>query len=721
MSEPGLDGGAPSVDRTQRLAIVVVNYGAHALLAANLAGMPFDRASTDVVVVDNFVSADERAAAQDLARTHGWLLVAQDGNPGFGAGVNAGIAAATARCAAFLILNPDARIEADVAAALHREVLDAPLTMVSPQVQTAAGAVEYNGSSFNLADGRIRSLLPRDAATPDRVRLDAAGGVVEPGWQGWLPGACLMLHEQLLERAGGFDESLFLYWEDVELSYRVEAAGGRLLLRRDLVAVHDEGGTQQRSGRAKSGLYYRYNCRNRLAFAAGALPRREVARWLVRTPAVSWEILLRGGRRQLVHSPRPLLAAVRGSLSGARLALRTVLTGYRPVPASTKRPAVLIAHPGAELYGSDRVMLETVSALTDSGCAVTVALPSAGPLVAEIEQRGGQVVQCRMPVVRKSALRPRGFLALLADAVIGLIPAVRLIRRHGRAAVYVSTITVPSWLILGRLLGRRVVCHVHEAERSAPRPVRMLLAAPALAASRLVVNSQFSLDVLVSAIPRLAGRSVVVYNGVIGPQQLVPAREDLLGGPRLLFIGRLSPRKGPQVALAALAELARRGHEAHLVLLGSVFRGYEWFETDLRTTVQTQGLSDRVRFAGFEQDVWPLIADSDIVLVPSVADEPFGNTAVEAVLAARPLLVSATSGLMEAAAGYTSARALDPAAPASWADAVEAMVADWSALRGAALADAAVAEERHSLKRYRDELNRVLLADDQTWQSGRQT
>jgi hypothetical protein len=90
--------------------------------------------------------------------------------------------------------------------------------------------------------------------------------------------------------------------------------------------VHDEGGTQARADdRVKSAGYYRYNCRNRLLFASLNLDRRTLLRWLLTTPVNSWEILMRGGRRQLLHSPTVLWSAVRGSLAGVGLVLQRLL------------------------------------------------------------------------------------------------------------------------------------------------------------------------------------------------------------------------------------------------------------------------------------------------------------------------------------------------------------------------------------------------------------
>lgn len=376
--------------------------------------------------------------------------------------------------------------------------------------------------------------------------------------------------------------------------------------------------------------------------------------------------------------------------------------------AGTRR-TVLIANPGADLYGSDRMVLETIRALVEADHRVVLTVPGPGPLVDRARSAGAEVISMPTAIIRKSALKPAGLIRLAVDAVRSVPPGLGLLRAVRPDLVLVNTITAPLWFALARVRGIPSVCHVHEGESSAARPVRIALAAPLLLADTVIANSEFSLGVLAGAIPALRRRAVVIYNAVAGPASTGPARERLDGPVRLLYVGRLSARKGPDVAVAAVALLRERGVPAHLTLVGAVFPGYEWFEADLRRSIDDADIDDAVTFAGFADDRWPATAASDIVLVPSTSDEGFGNVAVEAGLAARPLVVSDLTGLREASAGVSSAVRVPSSDPGAIADAVTAVTADWPAYRDAAVADAEALADRYSHRRYAEQINAVVL------------
>ncbi len=361
---------------------------------------------------------------------------------------------------------------------------------------------------------------------------------------------------------------------------------------------------------------------------------------------------------------------------------------------------ILATNPSADLYGASRMALESVRGFRERGWDVAFTVPELGPLVDAAVAAGAVHHPCPTPILRKGDLSPLGLLRLTARTLAAVPPGIRLLRAVRPDVLYVSTITEPLWLVLGRLLRVPVVCHVHEGEAGAARWLRRLLALPLLLATRLIANSQFSASVAIDAFPRLARRTTVIYNGVAGPAAPVAPRPEPGPPIRLLYLGRLSERKGVADAVEAVAELDRRGVPAQLRVVGGVFPGYE--EVAHALQVRADELDGLVELHGFDADVWPHLAWSDLLVVPSRVEEPFGNTAVEGALAARPVIATATGGLPEAIEGMAAARLVPPGDPSAIADAVEAAAAHWPATRAAATDDRARAVARFSPAAYRE-------------------
>ncbi|MFJ6113123.1 glycosyltransferase [Agrococcus sediminis] len=373
-------------------------------------------------------------------------------------------------------------------------------------------------------------------------------------------------------------------------------------------------------------------------------------------------------------------------------------------------PTCLFAHPGAELFGSDRMLLESVVAAREQGWRCVVALPEHGPLVDALRGAGATIVIAPSLVLRKALLRPSGWPALVRSTLRGTASAWRIVARARPDAVYVNTITIPLWPVVARLRGVPSISHVHEAEASGSRLVNALLYAPHLLSRRVLANSAFSLRTIAASLPALARRAVVVANGVAAPADPAPPRARLDGPLRVLYLGRLSPRKGPQVLVAAARLLRERGVAAHVGLLGSAFAGYEWFEDELRASAREAGLGDAVAFHGFHDDVWAFVDACDVLVVPSTIDEPFGNTAVEGILALRPVVASDTSGLREAAGGYPTATLVPPGDATALADALAGIVERWDEVVSGVAASAAQAQRRHAPAAYRATVSEALRA-----------
>ncbi|QQC92063.1 glycosyltransferase [Streptomyces alfalfae] len=145
---------------------------------------------------------------------------------------------------------------------------------------------------------------------------------------------------------------------------------------------------------------------------------------------------------------------------------------------------------------------------------------------------------------------------------------------------------------------------------------------------------------------------------------------------QILQLGRLVPRKGAAVSVAALARLP----DTELVIVG----GPPADELDqdpevrrLRALAREAGVADRVRFTGGvpSADVPPLLRAADVVVCP--ADyEPFGIVPLEAMACGRPVVASAVGGQLDTVADPATGRLVPPRDPEALARAVAELLAD---------------------------------------------
>lgn len=371
---------------------------------------------------------------------------------------------------------------------------------------------------------------------------------------------------------------------------------------------------------------------------------------------------------------------------------------------------VLVVHPSPDLYGADLQMLQTVAALVEQGRRVVVALPDDGPLVPRLRAVGAEVRFVPFPVLSKGQANVKGLPLMLLRAVATLVRGTVLLRRLRPAVLLVNTVTLPWWLLVGRLTQTPTVGYLHEAETDARRVVRRALVLPLRLADAVIVISQAALAAMTDVEPALAGRARLVYNGVPGPAA-EPVPPPVAPPHRFVVVGRLSPRKAPDVALAALALVRAHGFDAVLEVAGTTFPGYEWYEDQLRERAAAEDLAGAVTFSGYSSPIWPVLERNGYVLAPSLR-EPFGNAVVEAQLAGRPVVAAASLGHLESVTDGGTGLLVPPGDAEAMAAAMERLIGD--AELGVRLAERAAAEavRRFSVPRYRREIVAVVDAVD---------
>ncbi|HMD07448.1 MAG TPA: glycosyltransferase, partial [Candidatus Acidoferrum sp.] len=113
----------------------------------------------------------------------------------------------------------------------------------------------------------------------------------------------------------------------------------------------------------------------------------------------------------------------------------------------------------------------------------------------------------------------------------------------------------------------------------------------------------------------------------------------------VLFLGRLSEKKSPDMLLEAFASLSKEAGEKALDL---VFAGPDegGMQTRLAEMAAQLGVASRVQFTGaiFGEAKWAAYRDADVFVLPS-QNENFGNTAAEAIAAGTPVVVTEQCGI----------------------------------------------------------------------------
>lgn len=115
--------------------------------------------------------------------------------------------------------------------------------------------------------------------------------------------------------------------------------------------------------------------------------------------------------------------------------------------------------------------------------------------------------------------------------------------------------------------------------------------------------------------------------------------------PTVIFVGRLSPTKGVDDAMRAIAELKKRHINCKIWIVG---RGEKEFESYIRELAQDLDIRDRITFFGFvsEKEKFELMSKAHILVAPS-KKEGWGLIVREAALVGTPAVVYNVNGLKD--------------------------------------------------------------------------
>lgn len=228
--------------RAAFLAVVTVSYGSDGVLGPFLASLT--GATTvpyEIIVADNKPSAGPSAIARLTADAGGAYLPMQC-NRGYGHAINEAVRALPASFDWIVVSNPDVTVNVGAIDVLLEAVSNDPtIGAVGPRILSSEGQIYPSARTIpslrsGVGHALFANIWPSNPWT--RTYRRETGSELTRRDAGWLSGAFLMVRRTVFDDLNGFDENYFMYFEDVDLGYRIGRAGLRNVYAPEATVVH---------------------------------------------------------------------------------------------------------------------------------------------------------------------------------------------------------------------------------------------------------------------------------------------------------------------------------------------------------------------------------------------------------------------------------------------------------------------------------------------------
>lgn len=338
---------------------------------------------------------------------------------------------------------------------------------------------------------------------------------------------------------------------------------------------------------------------------------------------------------------------------------------------------LLVVHSSADLYGSDKSLLDFVKQSANR-FQMTVVLPATGPLVAALEQAGATVLVGEVCKIQREMFSPSGILKLVRSAFLSLGFLGRVHAAQRFDLVYSNTVALLGGALAALRWGVPHVWHVREIMSNSRTLTLAFRAMVAALSTKVVCNSGETLAWIGPA--GHAAKYSVVWNGFdvvdkIFDRQAFRASMGVADGEVLfVLVGRINWWKGQKLLVEAFSLLdAHTRGKCKVAIVGSAPDGQAHYEAELAQCIAAYGCADRITVYPHRADIDPVWDAADVVVVPSTEPEPFGRVAIEAMGFGKPVIAAAHGGLIEIVVDGTTGLLVKPRDPAALAHALQSL------------------------------------------------
>jgi glycosyltransferase involved in cell wall biosynthesis len=352
---------------------------------------------------------------------------------------------------------------------------------------------------------------------------------------------------------------------------------------------------------------------------------------------------------------------------------------------------IVFVNPIGAIGGAEKVLLTIFAALltTQPNIQLHLIVGTDGSLIEQSEKLGVQVTVLKLPEefnqLGDSAFKGN------SKAISGLILLLQLVKILPSLIKYLQTFhqllcqinpdLIHSNGIKTHLLtafagvkGKPIIWHIHDFYGSRPLMAKILKLMSFRATQGIAISQAVAQDAK-ATLPSLPIE--VIYNAIdinyFSPSLLTPSSSSL--PLQIGLVATFARWKGQDIFLEAAEQIVKTHPDLNIrfcIVGGAIYktRGSQFSEQELNNKASHLGITDRIDFLGFQQDIVKIYHWLDIVVHASTQPEPFGLAIVEAMACGKPVIVSQAGGAAELFTHNYDAIGVPPGEPTALATAI---------------------------------------------------
>tara|TARA_B100000989_G_scaffold151585_1_gene113104 strand:+ start:153 stop:1277 length:1125 start_codon:yes stop_codon:yes gene_type:complete len=305
---------------------------------------------------------------------------------------------------------------------------------------------------------------------------------------------------------------------------------------------------------------------------------------------------------------------------------------------------ILIAHSSNDNYGASKVLISSIDIFIKNGFKVYLILPNNGPLNNNKIIKKTNLKIINVGVFRKKYFNFFGLIDRLYYIIKSSLHIKNFLKNNNVDLVYINTSTIISPSIAAKLIGIPSIYHIHEIPKGSAIYVKFIVLFLNNFARNIICVSKSVKEFWINHGLK-KNKLKIIYNGF----NFKNYKYKNLKKDKIVFtcISRIIPYKGHLILVELFDKICKINNKIYLQIVGDTLPEYQKYLEILKLNVGKKGLSDKIIFMGFQEDISSILSVSNFFIHTPIEPDPLPTVIFEAIKSRTPVITNDLGGAYE--------------------------------------------------------------------------